>query len=235
MLIRLEAYAIAREKLGFTTQLIELDAVLRVGDLVSTLSERHPSAALVLTACRYAVNGEYASLDAELRDQDSVSILPPVSGGAPDAGVTSVAERRIVVVSPDPISIDEAARAAGGPAAGAIVLFVGTVRDTNDGARVIAIEYEAKVDMAERELERLIASARAKHGLTGAFIRHRTGRVPVGEASVVIATAAPHRDAAYAANRELLEALKRIAPIWKHEERLSDPGTEKVWLGSGGG
>lgn len=234
MLIRLEAFAVAREKLGFSARLVELeDAALRVGDLVALLSQQHPQAARVLAASRFAVNGEYAPLDHTLAHEDTVSILPPVSGGAPEP--SSLARHAKVRVSPEPISIEEAIAAARNTAAGAVVLFVGTVRDHNDGATVTAIEYEAKVDMAVRELERLIEAATARHALTGAAIRHRTGRVLAGEPSVVIATAAPHRDAAYAANRELLEGLKQIAPIWKHEERLINGKPELTWLGTGGG
>lgn len=236
MQIRIEAYAVARERLGFAAQLLELeDATPRVGDLVALLSQRHPQAAQVLAASRYALNGEYVHLGTPVRDQDTVSVLPPVSGGAPDPPPIPAARPAPVRVGPESIAVDETMAAAGNTASGAIVLFVGTVRDHNDGATVTAIEYEAKADMAVRELERLIGAATSKHALTGAAIRHRTGRVAAGEISVVIATAAPHRDAAYAANRELLEELKRIAPIWKHEERLVDGRFEKTWLGAGGG
>lgn len=236
MLIRLEAYAIARERLGFSAQLLELeDTAPRVGDLVALLCQRNPQAAPVLAASRYALNGEYVHLEATVRDQDTVSILPPVSGGAPDPAPSPSPRPARVRVGPQPIAVDEAIAASGSTSAGAVVLFVGTVRDHNDGATVTAIEYEAKADMAVRELERLLEAATVKHALTGAAIRHRTGRVAAGEISVVIATAAPHRDAAYTANRELLEDLKRIAPIWKHEERLVDGKPEKTWLGAGGG
>lgn len=168
----------------------------------------------MIRGSRLALDGEYVSDDAQPRDGSLISIIPPVSGGAPR-----------VFISPDEIEIDEAMRAVASPRAGAVVLFVGTVREE---AR--AIEYEAKVDMAERELEKLIDAAKEKFG-ADAFIRHCIGRVEAGGASVVIATAAPHRREAYEANAWLLDELKRIVPIWKEEERLD--GT-KFWAHGGG-
>lgn len=224
MLIRLEAFAVAREKLGFASQLATFDGPLQLGELVAALTSRHPAAALVFVASRYAVNGEYADLKTALKDQDTVSILPPVSGGAPRA-----------VVSTEPIRMEEALAAVRSDAAGAVILFVGTVRGENSGECVAAMTYESKADMAERELERLMTAATERFGLSHAFIQHRIGRMAVGEISVVIATSAPHRVAAYDANRWLLEELKRLVPIWKREERERNGKIEEVWLGQGGG
>jgi molybdopterin synthase catalytic subunit len=124
--------------------------------------------------------------------------------------------------------IDVAALAAGvrGDGDGAVSLFVGTVRDVNAGRRVLLLEYEAYAPMAEQEMERIAAEAIAGYGVTRVAIVHRVGRVAIGEASVVIAVAAPHRAAAMDACGFVINTLKRSVPIWKREH--FDGG--EVWI-----
>ena len=103
------------------------------------------------------------------------------------------------------------------PSRGAIVTFLGTVRDSHDGRPVKAIEYTAYEELAERTLDRIVRELGQSGPDLALAIEHRLGLVTAGEASVAIVTAAPHRDAAYAANRTALERLKREVPIWKCE------------------
>jgi molybdopterin synthase catalytic subunit len=100
---------------------------------------------------------------------------------------------------------------------GAISLFLGTVRDVNAGRRVRFLEYEAYAGMAEREMERIAAEAIARFGVTRVTIVHRVGRLEIGETSVAIAVAAPHRAAAMDACRFVIDTLKASVPIWKRE------------------
>jgi molybdopterin synthase catalytic subunit len=95
----------------------------------------------------------------------------------------------------------------------------------------VALEYEAYATMAEAELRALSLAVAEEYGLHGIAIRHRTGKLAVGETSVVIAVAAAHREAAFAACAEALEQLKRTVPIWK-KEYYADGA---VWVGQGGG
>lgn len=100
---------------------------------------------------------------------------------------------------------------------GASILFVGTVRDVNDGRAVSGIEYTTYETMAVRELEAIVAEAASRFGTTDVVVEHRVGRLGLGEASVVIAVAHPHRAQAYDASRFIIEELKRRVPIWKRE------------------
>jgi molybdopterin synthase catalytic subunit len=100
---------------------------------------------------------------------------------------------------------------------GAAVLFVGTVRDTNDGRAVTGIEYSSYASMASRELERIAAEAVASFGTSDVVVEHRTGSLSLGDPSVVIAVAHPHRGAAYEASRFIIEQIKLHVPIWKRE------------------
>lgn len=110
---------------------------------------------------------------------------------------------------------------------GASLLFVGTVRDVNDGRAVTGIEYSAYGAMAEAELARIVEEAASRFGTADIVVEHRVGRLALGEASVAIAVAHPHRASAYEASRWVIEELKRRVPVWKREEYVD--GTRE-WL-----
>lgn len=100
---------------------------------------------------------------------------------------------------------------------GASVLFVGTVREINEGRAVEGIEYTAYESMAARELDTIAAEAASRFETDHIVVEHRVGALAVGDASVVIAVAHPHRAQAYDASRYVIEELKRRVPIWKRE------------------
>ncbi|MEO8502816.1 MAG: molybdenum cofactor biosynthesis protein MoaE [Acidobacteriota bacterium] len=102
------------------------------------------------------------------------------------------------------------------PGAGAVVLFLGNVRDSHAGRAVRGIHYSGYRSMAERSLLEIERALAREHGALVRIV-HRLGDIAVGESSVAIATAAPHRAAAYAANRSALERLKSEVPVWKRE------------------
>ena len=99
----------------------------------------------------------------------------------------------------------------------AVTCFIGLVRDHNAGRRVLWLDYEAYPPLAVKAFETIEAEAAGRWPSMRLAIHHRTGRVGIGEASVVIAAASPHRADAFAASRYAIERIKQIAPIWKHE------------------
>ena len=103
------------------------------------------------------------------------------------------------------------------PAAGAVVLFLGTVRDTTDGRQTTSLEYECYAEMAEKKLQELEAEARERWPLKECRIVHRLGHLGVGEISVAIATSAAHRQPAFEAGQWLIDRIKEVVPIWKKE------------------
>ena len=115
--------------------------------------------------------------------------------------------------------IDSAALAAGvsTPADGAVATFVGVVRDSHDGRKVLWLEYEAHEEMARKQVAALIDEARRRWPVGAIVIQHRLGRLEIGEVSVAIAVAAPHRAAALEACRWLIDTLKAEVPIFKKE------------------
>lgn len=117
-------------------------------------------------------------------------------------------------------ALDPAAALAevGSVANGASILFVGTVRELNEGRAVSGIEYAAYESMAARELQAIVTEAASRFGTDDIVVEHRIGQLVLGEASVVIAVAHAHRAQAYDASRFVIEELKRRVPIWKREE-----------------
>ncbi len=110
---------------------------------------------------------------------------------------------------------------------GAISLFVGSVRDTNDGRSVAAIDYSAYTAMAESELEKIIAEAEDRFGVTALVVEHRLGALALGDVSVAIAAAHAHRGPALESTRFVIEEIKKRVPIWKLEHYI-DGGREWV-------
>ena len=118
------------------------------------------------------------------------------------------------------------------PARGATALFVGTVRRSAEDGDIEGIEYSAYPEMAEAELGRIADEVRGRWPDARLALQHRTGYVPVGEASVAIAVACPHRAEAYEASRYVIEETKRRVPLWK-KERLGSG--EARWVGASNG
>ena len=117
------------------------------------------------------------------------------------------------------------------PEAGAIATFIGTTRNNNEGRRVVALDYDAYPEMAEKELIRLGEEAKKKWPICRMAIVHRIGPVQIAEASVMIAVSSGHREAAFAACRFAIEEIKRTVPIWKKE--VYEGG--EIWIGTQSG
>jgi molybdopterin synthase catalytic subunit len=103
------------------------------------------------------------------------------------------------------------------PGAGAVVLFSGEVRESNQGKAVAFLEYEAHVPLASTMIEEILTTAKQRWSLHSAVAQHRTGKVSIGDTAVVVITASAHRSEAYAANRYIIDRIKHEAPIWKCE------------------
>ncbi len=134
-------------------------------------------------------------------------------------------------VTDKPIKLQELVDWVSDPEAGAITTFIGTTRNNNEGRRVIALDYDAYPEMAEKELRRIGEDASKKWQICRMAIVHRIGPVQITQASVMIAVSSAHREAAFAACRFAIEEIKKTVPIWKKE--LYDGG--ELWIGSQSG
>lgn len=122
-----------------------------------------------------------------------------------------------VKISATPLEVPACIARVAGPASGGIDVFIGTVRDSTRGRVVLRLEFEAYEAMALREMRKIGEQAAARWPLQALAIHHRTGVLDIGEAAVVIAVSAAHRDAAFDACRFAIDTLKQTVPIWKKE------------------
>jgi molybdopterin synthase catalytic subunit len=209
MRVKVRLFAGLRERAGLAER--ELEDVARVSDVWPALGLGEAPEGLL-----YAVNRRYAEPDHELADGDEVALIPPVSGGA-------------FRVTEEPLSLEMVVEEVTDENAGAIATFVGTVRRQSRERIVLYLEYEAYAEMAEDVMSQLASSLGQRYEIWTVAIHHRVGRVEVGEASVVIAVSAPHRQDALAACKDAIDMLKETVPLWKKE--VYEDGEE--WLGRG--
>jgi molybdopterin synthase catalytic subunit len=207
--IRVRLFAGLREQAGWSER--ELDEIARVADVWPALDLGEEPAGLL-----YAVNREYAERERALHDGDEVALIPPVSGGA-------------FRVTEEPLSLEAVAAEVADERAGAVATFTGTVRRQSRGREVTRLEYEAYAEMAEEVMAKLAAELEQRYELCAVAIHHRVGVLGIGEASVLIAVSAPHRQDALAACTDAIDALKETVPLWKKE--IYEGGEE--WLGRG--
>ena len=130
-------------------------------------------------------------------------------------------------ITRDAISADSVLAHVGSASDGAIDLFLGVVRDHNDGNAVSGMHYDAYIDMAEQTLRTIVAEAATLPGVGKVAAVHRVGELAIGDVSVAIAASAPHRAEAFAACRYVIEEIKQRLPVWK-QERYLDGGEQ--WL-----
>jgi MoaE-MoaD fusion protein len=207
--VTVKLFAGLRERAGWKER--ELDGVDRVGDVWQALSLGDEPEGLL-----YAVNRQYAGADRPLADGDEVALIPPVSGGA-------------FRLQTDALSLDAAVEEVRTDEAGAIATFIGTTRVQSRGRTVRHLDYEAYEEMAEQVMAEIATELKSRYDIYEIAIHHRTGRVEIGEASVVIAVSAPHRQDALAACKDAIDTLKERVPLWKKE--VYEGGEE--WIGRG--
>lgn len=136
----------------------------------------------------------------------------------------------MVELTSEPIDTAALLESVRSPQAGAVVLFLGTVREMTAGRRTVALDYNAHEEMARVKLQELHEEACARWPVTQAGIVHRLGRLELGEVSVAVAVSCPHRADAFEAGRYLIDRLKEVVPIWK-QENWDDGSTEWVHPG----
>jgi len=210
--IRVKFFGPAKDLTGCEEISLALPKGSLLSDAIKTLLEIFPKLRERLEHYRFAINADYASESATLEDGDEVALIPPVSGGAVEA------ETKVIVkLTREPIELEPLFAFVSSPQAGAIVTFVGTVREISQGKRVTALTYEAYELMAEKELQRIADEMVRRWQLCKVAIVHRIGRLEVGDVSVAILVSAPHRADAFVAARHAIERIKEIVPIWKRE------------------
>ncbi len=213
-------FGAARDATGAEQIDFELTSPADAATARGQLLQAFPALARFGNSLLFAVNQEYAESHREINDGDELAIFPPVSGGAgagsADALSASMANDFFELTT-EPIEVAAVARRVVLPQCGATVTLDGYAREWTKGRRTLYLVYEAYAPMAISELQTLGAKAHEKFDIAHIGIVHRTGRLEIGETSVVISVGAPHRRAAFEACEWAIRELKRTVPIWKKE------------------
>ncbi len=238
MRVHVKFFAIFREMVGVRSEWIEIADGTAVEQLWKQYASRSPRVGNIRAA--YAVNQRLAKPDQILRDGDEIAFLPPVSGGArrrPNPRTPSLKgkgrfpspSRRGVrgevgdaLITRKPLDLNALYNRVAFPGAGAMITFSGVVRDNAQGKSVSRLEYDAYPEMAEATMRDIIAEIKSRWPDARVAMAHRVGRLRIGEASLIIVVAAPHRPEAYAASRYAIERVKAILPVWKKEFATDD-------------
>ena len=211
--IRVLFFGAARDVVDANQLELSLDAPATVSSAFQKLVSRFAPLGRFGRSLLFAVNQEYATPETVLKENDELAVFPPVSGGSCDYRCPY----DFFELTTEPIDVGQVARRVVLPECGATVTLDGYAREWTKGKRTLYLVYEAYDSMALSEMERLGAEAHKQFEIAHLGIVHRTGRLEIGETSVVIAASAPHRKAAFEACEWAIKELKRTVPIWKKE------------------
>ena len=207
MNIRVLFFGAARDAVEANQLDLALEEPATVSSAFQSLKTRFSKLERFGRSLLFAVNQEYATPDTQLQENDELAVFPPVSGGSHD----------FFELTTEAINVGEVARRIVLPECGATVTLDGYAREWTKGKRTLYLIYEAYDTMALTEMQRLGVEAHKQFEISHIGIVHRTGRIEIGETSVVIAVSAPHRKAAFQACEWAIKELKRTVPIWKKE------------------
>src|SRR5882724_1583331 len=233
IMIRVLFFGAARDVVGRSPLHISLNTPATVASAFEDLRNSFPELQRFGRSLLFAVNQEYATTDKDLQTDDELAVFPPVSGGAEIEKAVQTQSRETEGSTLDffelttaAIDVGAVARRVVPPECGATVTLDGYAREWTAGRRTRYLVYEAYELMALAEMRRLGCEAHKRFAIAHIGIVHRTGRLEIGETSVVIAVSAPHRHAAFEACEWAIKELKRTVPIWKKE--VFDDG--EVWV-----
>lgn len=212
-------FGAARDAVGSNTLELSLGTAATVATAFEKLLNNFSDLERFGRSLLFAVNQEFATKETSLRDNDELAIFPPVSGGAFSKEEDDATEpcHDFYELTTGLINIGKICRRVVLPECGATVTLDGYARQWTKGRKTKYLIYEAYEPMAQSEMEKLGNEARRRFEISHIGIVHRTGRVDIGETSVVISVSAPHRRAAFEACEWAISELKRTVPIWKKE------------------
>jgi len=214
--VRVLFFGGAKDTVGTNSLGLSLDSPATLATASATLLDKFPELKRFGRSLLFAVNQEYSTPDTEIADNDELAVFPPVSGGS-----GTVCDYRcpydFFELTTETIDVGSVARRVVLPECGATVTLDGYARKWTAGRETEYLVYESYESMALSELQKIGAEAHKRFEIAHVGIVHRTGRLEIGDTSVVIAVSAPHRVAAFEACEWLIKELKRTVPIWKKE------------------
>jgi molybdopterin converting factor subunit 1 len=207
--VRAKLFARLREQAGVDSIDVGLASGATVADVYEAIRRDHPGLEPDRRLIRPALNRSFAEWDATVREGDEVAFIPPVSGG--------IRTPLSIEITTEPLDARRLEAAVAHAGAGAICTFTGIVRDNSRGESVTHLEYEAFAGMAEDQMRAICDEIAERWPEARVAMAHRTGRLEIGEPSVVVSVSSPHRAEAIAACKWGIDRLKESVPIWKKE------------------
>ena len=221
IIVRVRFFGAARDAVGTADTLLSLQAPTDAAGAFAQVVSAFPNLRRFGRSLLFAINEEYAAADREVRAHDELAVFPPVSGGSDEAASIQAKEpgksHDFFELTTESIDVGEVSRRVVLPECGATVTLDGYAREWTKGRRTLHLVYEAYPPMALSEMRRLGREAHERFPIAYLGIVHRTGKLEIGETSVVISVGAAHRQAAFAACEWAIRELKRTVPIWKKE------------------
>ncbi|OEG00040.1 molybdopterin converting factor [Vulcanibacillus modesticaldus] len=218
MKVTIKFFAGIAESVGKREHTIQVNQESTVKDILAVLIDEFPQAKDLIDKSMVSINHDFAKLDQKIIESDEIALIPPVSGG----------EEPLFEITNKPLSADQVIAKVSNNMAGAILTFVGTVREFTKGKKTTYLEYEAYPEMAIKKMKEIADEIKERWPDAKVAISHRIGKLDIEEISVIIAVATPHRNDAFEAGRYAIERLKQIVPIWKKE--IWEDGEE--WIGN---
>src|SRR5439155_10749754 len=218
MKIRIRYFAAFREIVGQGEESLIVPEEASIGDIRHLPLTRTPRLQAVMERSLCAVNHHYVPVDTVLQENDELVFIPPTGGGA--------VREPVIQLTREPLDRKALIDAVSSPACGGIVVFEGVVRDHARGKQIRYLEYEMYDEMAREQIQTIAYEAQQRWEVESIAIAHRTGRLEIGEVSVIIVVASPHRAPAFDACRYIIDTLKTTVTIWKRE--IATTGEEWV-------
>jgi molybdopterin converting factor subunit 1 len=214
MQLNVKLYATLKDRAKANQVTVQLEDGATIGMLRQKLAADYLALASTLPRCLAAINQEFADDDAVIRVGDEVAFFPPVSGG-----VDSPTLPTLTRITSDALDLNQIASSLTLPTTGAVVLFTGAVRGSEQNKKVTQLFYEAYAPMAEAKLRQVADEMRAHFpDIEGVALIQRVGTLSVGETTIVVAVSSPHRDqGSFEAARYGIDRIKEIVPVWKKE------------------
>ncbi|HEY8765693.1 MAG TPA: molybdopterin converting factor subunit 1 [Dehalococcoidia bacterium] len=204
--ITVRFFARLAELAGVRQTTVDIGEGLTARDVYALLSRRHPGIEGFSGIVMFARNQEYVPAETPLAPGDELALIPPVSGGD-----------ELFEVTPEPLDPQRVVEAVRRNEAGAVALFYGIVREQNLGRRVVYLKYDAYPEMAVKVMREIATEVRSQWPVSEIAVQHRTGRLEIGETSLLVAVSSAHRGEAFEACHAYVDRLKERVPIWKKE------------------